>query len=123
MATIQRVARLAVIVSAIAGMVCPNSLATGASTNVSMKKSNASSVQPRNPARIALRAPDGEDCFSPAMSVRLPLHRPRHQQRHRKRAHCGDNRQNKSVPIPPETELSDPDKRRAHDDPAHTPAQ
>src|SRR5439155_26786525 len=107
MAPIQRVARLAVIVSAIAGIVCPNSLAIEASTNVSTKKSNASSVQPRNPARIALRAPDGEDCFSPSMSVRLPLHRPRHQPTHPKRTDCGDNRQTTSLPSPPKTGPSD----------------
>ena len=57
------------------------------------------------------------------MSVRLPLHRPRHQPRDRKRADCGDNRQNKSVPIPPKTELSDTEKRRVDEDTAQQPAQ
>src|ERR1700730_11362714 len=56
MAPIQRVARLAVMVSAMAAMVWPKSLAMGARMKVRMKKSNASSVQPRKPASTAFRA-------------------------------------------------------------------
>src|SRR5580704_4590488 len=51
-----RVARVAVVVSASAGMDRPNSFATAGRTKTRTKKSNASKVQPRNPAAIALRA-------------------------------------------------------------------
>src|SRR5260370_1349156 len=57
-APIQRVERLAVMVSAMAAMDCANSLATGAKTKASTKKAKASRVQPRNPASTALCAPD-----------------------------------------------------------------
>src|SRR5881396_1455034 len=52
----QRVARLAVIVRAIAGMSVPNSFAIGAKTKVRTKKSKASRVQPKKPARTAWEA-------------------------------------------------------------------
>src|SRR5471030_2494409 len=42
-------------VSAMSGRVLPNAVATSWMTNVRTKKSNASSVQPRKPARTALR--------------------------------------------------------------------
>src|SRR5207302_6028256 len=123
MAPIQRVARLAVIASAIAGIVCPNSLAVGASTNVSMKKSKASSVQPRNPARMALRAPDGEGCFSPAMSVRLPLRRLRHQPRDRQPTdNCHDGKQETRL-IPAKAQLTDAEQRGIDEDASQQPAQ
>src|SRR5262249_58143265 len=48
-------ARASVIVSAISGRDLPNAVATSSTTNVRTKKSNASSVQPRNPASTALR--------------------------------------------------------------------
>jgi hypothetical protein len=48
-----RVARLAVMVSAIAGIERPNSFEIADTVNTRTKKSNASKVQPRNPARTA----------------------------------------------------------------------
>src|SRR5437016_135174 len=111
MAPIQRVARLAVIVSAIAGIVCPNSLAMGARTNVSMKKSNASSVQPRNPARMAFRESYGESCFSPAMSIRLPLRWLRHQPRDRQPADNRHDGKQETCLIPAKTQLTDAKQR------------
>src|SRR5580704_17972595 len=51
-----RVARVAVVVSASAGIDRPNSFATAGKTKTRTKKSNASKVQPRNPAAIAFRA-------------------------------------------------------------------
>jgi hypothetical protein len=54
-APIGRVASASVIVSAMSGRVFPNALATSSMMKVSRKKSNASNVQPRNPARTAFR--------------------------------------------------------------------
>jgi len=50
-----RIASVSVIASAICGRVFPNAFATSSMISVRMKKSNASSVHPRNPARTALR--------------------------------------------------------------------
>src|SRR3954467_1962961 len=55
MAPMGRIASVSVIASAICGRVLPNALATSSMTSVRMKKSNASSVQPRKPARTAFR--------------------------------------------------------------------
>src|SRR6266404_8282315 len=93
MAPIHRVARLAVIVSAIGGIVYPNSLATGARTKERRKKSNASNVQPRNPARIALVCPllpgVSMDFAAVPTSVRAPFVRLGHGARD---GQCGNHR-------------------------------
>ena len=52
-----RKASVSVIESAIALSVCPNSFAIAVSANVTRKKSNASSVQPRKLAMTAARCP------------------------------------------------------------------
>jgi len=50
-----RIARATVSVNAISGRVRPKDLAMSSMTSVRMKKSNASSVQPRKPASTAFR--------------------------------------------------------------------
>src|SRR2546428_163935 len=55
MAPIGRIASVIVIAKAICGRVFPKACATSPRMSVRMKKSNASSVQPRNPASTALR--------------------------------------------------------------------
>jgi hypothetical protein len=50
-----RIASVAVSASAICGRVVPNDAATSSITRVRTKKSNASKVQPRKPAKTALR--------------------------------------------------------------------
>src|SRR3989442_10010782 len=50
-----RIASATVRVNAISGRVRPKDLAMSSMTRVRMKKSNASSVQPRNPASTAFR--------------------------------------------------------------------
>src|SRR5207253_3879225 len=55
MAPIGRVMSARPTVSAMSGRVLPNAVATSWMTNVRTKKSKASSVHPRNPARTALR--------------------------------------------------------------------
>src|SRR5436190_2054508 len=54
-APIGRAARATVSVSAMSGRVRPNDFAMSSMTSVRMKKSNASSVQPRKPASTAFR--------------------------------------------------------------------
>ena len=54
-APIGRIASVIVIANAICGRVRPKERAMSSTTSVRMKKSNASSVQPRNPARTAFR--------------------------------------------------------------------
>src|SRR5712692_7490217 len=54
-APIGRVESASVSASAMSGRVFPNDRATSSMTNVRTKKSNASSVQPRNPASTAFR--------------------------------------------------------------------
>ena len=50
-----RIASATVSVNAMSGRVRPNAFAMSSMTSVRMKKSNASSVQPRKPASTALR--------------------------------------------------------------------
>jgi hypothetical protein len=50
-----RIASAAVTANRISGRDRPNDFATSSTTSVRMKKSNASSVQPRKPARTAFR--------------------------------------------------------------------
>ena len=50
-----RIASVTVSAKATSGRVRPNDFAMSSMTSVRMKKSNASSVQPRNPASTALR--------------------------------------------------------------------
>ncbi len=50
-----RIASVAVRAKAMSGRDRPNAVATSSMISVRMKKSNASRVQPRNPARTALR--------------------------------------------------------------------
>src|SRR5215472_15770653 len=56
-APIHLVARVAAMVSAMSACVLPNSLPMCSKAKVRTKKSNASKVQPRNPARTALCVP------------------------------------------------------------------
>src|ERR1700722_15776665 len=69
-----RVARVAGVVNAIAGIDLPNSLATAGRTNTSTKKSNASKVQPRNPAATAFRAFAREIAGVGVILVDISLH-------------------------------------------------
>src|SRR5258708_17475174 len=100
-------ASVAVVVKTISFLVTPNWRASVSKRKTTMKKSNASSVQPRKPASTAWCVPERAGCAEPDISVGLPLRRLGHQPRNRQRASDGENSKKQPFSIETKTKLAD----------------